>query len=94
MKIALGHEFGGAAVVVLVLPAHLGKFRRAVLVFQNAEHAAAIDARKLAVVADHDELRARLVRVAGELRHELGVDHGGFVENDDGAVVPAASGRY
>ena len=89
VKIALGHVLGGALVVVLVLAAHLRQFRRAVLVFQNAEHAAAIDARKLAVVADHDELCARRVGVTGELRHELGVDHGRFVEDDHGLVVPA-----
>jgi hypothetical protein len=59
------------------------------LVFQNAEHAAAIDARKLAIVADHNQLRARRVGVAGELGHKLGVDHRGFVEDDGGFVVPA-----
>ena len=94
VKIALGHQLGGAAVVVLALPAHLRQFRRAVAVFQDAEHAAAIDARKLPVVADQNQLGARLLRMAGELRHELGVDHRGFVDDDDGARVPRGAAIF
>ena len=43
---------------------------------------------KLPVVADQDQLRAGCVGMRREHRHDLGVDHGGFVDHDDGAPVP------
>ena len=89
VKIALGHHLGRAALVDLVLPLHLGQLGRAVAVFQRAEHAAALDAAELPVVADQNELRAGVVRVRGHHRHQLGVEHRGLVHDDDGAPVPA-----
>ena len=93
MKIALGHKLGGAAVVALGLTTHLTQLRRAVTILEDGEHAATIDARKLPVVADQNQLGARGVGEGRDLRHQLRVDHGGFVDHEDRAAVPRRCGH-
>ena len=68
-EISLGHHRGRAAFLVLVLAGHLGERGGAVAVLQRAKHPAAIDARKLPVVADQDQLGAGGARVLGQFRH-------------------------
>ena len=62
-EISLGHHRGRAAFLVLVLAGHFGERGGAIAVLQCAKHPAAIDARKLPVVAYQDQLRAGGLRL-------------------------------
>ena len=91
VKVAFGHHLRRAPLVDFVLALDFAQFGRAMAVLERAEHAAAIDARQLPVVADKDELGAGFVRMRRHHGHELGIEHGGFVHHDDGAPVPAGA---
>ena len=89
IEIPFGHHLGRAPVIMLVLTAHDRQLGRAVAVLEHAEHAPALDARKLPVVADQNQLRAGGAGVGAQYRHVARVDHGGLVHHDDGAPVPS-----
>ena len=87
-EIAFGHHRGRPPLLVLMLAGHLRQRRSAIAVLQRTEHAAAIDTGELPVVTDQDELRVVGACMRGDLGHQPGVDHSGFVHHDDSSRVP------
>ena len=64
------------------------KDRRAVGLAQRLENPAALDARKLRVVARQNQLCARLSRGGGQLAKLLGRNHCGLVHHQNRVAVP------
>ena len=73
---------------------HVLQDRRAVRLPQRLEHAAALDARKLRVVARKNEFCASGARGRGDLRKVFGRHHGRLVHNQDGVFIPSAAPAF
>lgn len=58
---------------------------------EGSEESAGIDLGELAVVVDGDDLGVGSVGLSNEAGELAGADHGGFVDDEHGAVVEAGS---
>ena len=90
-KLALVHLAEGRFLLGLLDALHVAKDRRAVRLPQRLEHAAALDAGKLRVVAGENKFRAGIAGGGGKLRKIVGRNHRRLVDDEDGVVVPLAA---